>query len=153
MNIFEGTRRIVILITIVSAAVFLGYSISNGSDPLKRSMSPEEWMAAEDKTTTSASISPEKPKVVRERPIKSTRTVVSEEPITRSWSDVPGEALSNIPADEQWWSGKWENIWEGALILITGLTVLWVLSWVIGWIVRGFLGIPMGQDRKPETEV
>ena len=55
--------------------------------------------------------------------------------------------------NEQWWSEKWENIWEGALTLIGGLTVLWVLSWFIGWIVRGFLGIPMGQDRKPETEV
>jgi len=46
----------------------------------------------------------------------------------------------------------WENIQENALGVVVGLTFLWVLSWAIGWVVRGFLGIPMGQDRKPGTD-
>jgi hypothetical protein len=41
---------------------------------------------------------------------------------------------------------------EGAPWLVGGLVFLWVLSWTTGWIVRGFLGIPMGQDRKPDTD-
>jgi hypothetical protein len=28
------------------------------------------------------------------------------------------------------------------------LAALWLVSWIIGWIVRGFAGIPRGQDKK-----
>jgi hypothetical protein len=39
----------------------------------------------------------------------------------------------------------------GFIWLPIGLAVLWALTWTVGWIVRGFLGIPHGQDRKPAT--
>jgi hypothetical protein len=56
-------------------------------------------------------------------------------------------------ADEEWadsvaWSERWENIKIGAAVTIGGLAFLWIFSWCVGWIVRGFAGIPTGQDFK-----
>lgn len=56
-------------------------------------------------------------------------------------------------ADEEWadsaeWSGRWENIKNGVAMTIGGLAFLWIFSWCVGWIVRGFAGIPTGQDFK-----
>jgi hypothetical protein len=33
-------------------------------------------------------------------------------------------------------------------VLLGGLAFIWVFTWVVGWIVRGFRGIPRGQDSK-----
>lgn len=38
----------------------------------------------------------------------------------------------------------------GALIAVGGVVFIFGLSWAIGWIMRGFLGIPVGQDCKPD---
>lgn len=59
------------------------------------------------------------------------------------------------PEDEQWvdkeWSSKrWEEMLEGVLWLVGGLAAFWIFTWATGWIVRGFLGIPRGQDRKAQ---
>lgn len=54
-------------------------------------------------------------------------------------------------ADSQWWPARWEQIWLGAKWLAGGLFVIFLFSAITGWIVRGFMGIPMGQDRKPES--
>ncbi|HLG57121.1 MAG TPA: hypothetical protein VI485_17405 [Vicinamibacterales bacterium] len=43
----------------------------------------------------------------------------------------------------------WKNYRNGALIIVGGVVVLFVLQFVMGWIVRGFAGIPMGQDSRP----
>ncbi|MBI4005449.1 MAG: hypothetical protein HY356_02165 [Gammaproteobacteria bacterium] len=51
-----------------------------------------------------------------------------------------------------WWSKRWGKIKENGLILIGGLAFFWGFVLATGWIVRGFLGIPMGQDRKPDTD-
>lgn len=55
--------------------------------------------------------------------------------------------------DEEWadgvaWSKRWKNTKNGAAVSIGGLAFLWILSWCVGWIVRGFAGIPSGQDFK-----
>ena len=34
------------------------------------------------------------------------------------------------------------------LFLAGGLLVIWIFTWVIGWIVRGFMVIPRGKDKK-----
>jgi len=36
------------------------------------------------------------------------------------------------------------------LCIIGGSIFILIFSYVIGWIVRGFMGIPQGQDKKPE---
>jgi len=56
-------------------------------------------------------------------------------------------------ADEDWIDGQWREqrwyaIWQGLVVLVTGMAFLWAFTWSIGWIVRGFLGIPRGQDHK-----
>jgi hypothetical protein len=55
--------------------------------------------------------------------------------------------------DEEWadgvaWSKRLENIKTSATVTIGGLAFLWIFSWCVGWIVRGFAGIPSGQDFK-----
>lgn len=41
---------------------------------------------------------------------------------------------------------------QGALIAIGGLVFLWGFSWAVGWIVRGFMGIPRGHDRRSDAQ-
>jgi len=50
--------------------------------------------------------------------------------------------------DGQWWTKRWEQVREGALWLVGGLAFLWGFTRATGWIVRGFMGIPKGQDRR-----
>jgi hypothetical protein len=42
----------------------------------------------------------------------------------------------------------WSSIKEGALWMIGGLVFLYLLTVTLGWVVRGFMGIPKGQDSK-----
>lgn len=51
--------------------------------------------------------------------------------------------------DGQWWSQRVKEFGLGALGAILGLVFLWGFTWTVGWIVRGFLGIPRGQDHRP----
>jgi hypothetical protein len=43
----------------------------------------------------------------------------------------------------------WKDFKEGLLYLVIGLTIFGCFVWAVGWIVRGFLGIPRGMDRRP----
>lgn len=49
-------------------------------------------------------------------------------------------------------SSFWRQWREGSGYLAIGLLVYACLVWGIGWIVRGFMGIPMGMDKKPKVE-
>lgn len=44
----------------------------------------------------------------------------------------------------------WKEITEAFGYLIGGLVIFSIAVWAIGWIVRGFLGIPRGMDKKPD---
>ena len=52
----------------------------------------------------------------------------------------------------RWHDEHREKLFEdaGAVILI-GTLGTHIATWVIGWIVRGFLGIPAGHDRRPNS--
>lgn len=44
------------------------------------------------------------------------------------------------------------SVWEELLVVCAlSLAALWAASWIVGWVVRGFLGIPRGMDRRPES--
>ena len=51
-------------------------------------------------------------------------------------------------------SGSWPANWQDKVFLNSfwafgGLIFIFLFCWCIGWIVRGFAGIPSGQDKKP----
>jgi hypothetical protein len=52
--------------------------------------------------------------------------------------------------EEQITKARWRNAKEAAKYLAIGLAIWAAVVSVIGWIVRGFLGIPNGMDRRPE---
>lgn len=59
--------------------------------------------------------------------------------------------------DSTWVEGEksrryWKNWKESLGILAIGLTVFAGLVWAVGWIVRGFMGIPRGMDKKREKQ-
>ncbi len=47
------------------------------------------------------------------------------------------------------WAALLERWEQAALALIVGLGIGWGFVAAVGWIVRGFLGIPRGQDTRP----
>ena len=52
-------------------------------------------------------------------------------------------------ASRLWDEQRWQNIRNAFLFAIGGWVILSILQGLIGWIVRGFMGIPWGQDRRP----
>lgn len=44
-----------------------------------------------------------------------------------------------------------ENMSSSLGYMIVGLAIFGAAVWAIGWIVRGFLGIPRGMDRRPDA--
>ncbi len=56
--------------------------------------------------------------------------------------------------DEEWVDDQWlPEILKNYLGPLVGfvsisLLYLWVFTWAVGWLVRGFMGIPRGQDKK-----
>ncbi|MCQ8130153.1 hypothetical protein [Methylomonas rivi] len=57
--------------------------------------------------------------------------------------------------DEDWidgevWPARLKELKEGSLWIIGGVACLYIFTWCVGWIIRGFAGIPLGQDRKPD---
>ncbi len=56
------------------------------------------------------------------------------------------EAVSIQEAAKVWRS----HFAEAMGYLAAGLAIFGALVWVIGWIVRGFLGIPRGMDKRPD---
>jgi hypothetical protein len=52
--------------------------------------------------------------------------------------------------DSRKWSVRYEQITEMVPWLLGGVFVIWLLATILGWIVRGFMGIPAGRDRRAE---
>ena len=58
-------------------------------------------------------------------------------------------------ADEDWIDNQslikyLKELGEGFFFAASGLLLLFALTWSVGWIVRGFMGIPAGQDSKSQ---
>lgn len=49
------------------------------------------------------------------------------------------------------WNGFTSRIEEAAPVVFGSILFLWIFAAVIGWIIRGFAGIPSGQDFRPTT--
>lgn len=52
--------------------------------------------------------------------------------------------------DRQETRARWKNARSAAKYLFIGLLIWVAVVKIVGWIVRGFLGIPNGMDRRPE---
>ncbi|MCX7084594.1 MAG: hypothetical protein NTY69_03555 [Methylococcales bacterium] len=63
-----------------------------------------------------------------------------------------------LPPEDNNWVDKersrryWENWKESLRNLGIGLAIFAGFVWAIGWIVRGFMGVPRGLDRKPNID-
>jgi hypothetical protein len=68
------------------------------------------------------------------------------------------ERRFTLPVEDNSWVEEeksrryWDNWKESLRNLGIGLVVFTGFVWAIGWIVRGFMGIPRGTDRKPPSE-
>ena len=81
---------------------------------------------------------------VKERPdVSITVCGYTEGPSTVS---LPAEELARI--DKALSEKRKSDILFKLGVLAGLLFTIWFMSWSIGWIVRGFLGIPRGQDKK-----
>jgi hypothetical protein len=50
--------------------------------------------------------------------------------------------------DEQRWPEFFKKLGVYFCFMLLGLLALWLFAWGTGWVVRGFMGIPRGQDKK-----
>lgn len=51
-------------------------------------------------------------------------------------------------ADSQISRRYWSNWFHSIGYLAVGLLIFWAIVWAIGWVVRGFAGVPPGQDHR-----
>ena len=73
-----------------------------------------------------------------------------------SYTRKVADSFKLSKSDEDWidgeiWPTHWKEIKESSLWIIGGVAFLYIFSWCVGWIVRGFAGIPLGQDRNPDN--
>jgi hypothetical protein len=79
------------------------------------------------------------------------------EPYSTEVSNYTKEVADNFKLskeDEDWidekvWTARWKELKE-CYWHIVGIAFLFIFSWCVGWVVRGFAGIPLGMDRKPD---
>lgn len=50
--------------------------------------------------------------------------------------------------NKQYWPKKLKAILPPLGIAVISIFGFWIFCWIVGWVVRGFAGIPMGQDSK-----
>lgn len=55
-----------------------------------------------------------------------------------------------IDADDKYWRFIFQERLKVFGWFVLASFVFWATTWVVGWIARGFAGIPMGHDRKPQ---
>lgn len=71
--------------------------------------------------------------------------------LERANSFKPSPAEWEKAEDEFWtikWKRGWERFSEAVPFVAGGLFAIWLLTTILGWIIRGFAGIPAGQDFK-----
>ena len=51
-------------------------------------------------------------------------------------------------ANDQYWPLRLQQLYTASRWIIGGWLALWFFTSAVGWVVRGFAGIPTGQDRK-----
>jgi hypothetical protein len=62
-----------------------------------------------------------------------------------------------LPPEDATWADEhrpatfYETLGVYFCFMLLGLVALWLFAWGTGWIVRGFMGIPRGQDKKIRT--
>jgi len=51
-------------------------------------------------------------------------------------------------ANKSRWESRVQNWKDAGLFLVCAIAFLWILTACIGWVVRGFMGVPQGKDRR-----
>jgi hypothetical protein len=74
-----------------------------------------------------------------------------------SYTEIRASNFKLTPAQEISAQKRAASEWriqlrDTAVAAIGGVIMSEILKFVVGWIVRGFLGIPRGKDKRPETE-
>jgi hypothetical protein len=121
--------------------------------PIKKVPTRAEWLAAQQPTQKVPIVDELPPGFVFDDPIIQKQW---EQKQAKQQQEKQKKIAANFKfskADEEWadgivWSKRLENIKTSATVTIGGLAFLWIFSWCVGWIVRGFAGIPTGQDFK-----
>ena len=139
INVFEGARRISKLVAVIW---IIGWCVVAGND----------GRSIYDNCAIAMPIIQKQIELVREAKIQGvdvTKSIAGDKlmefdikyPLARY---ICGEEAK----DGQWLPQLLKDLGQKVLGAISGLLFLWAFTWVIGWVVRGFMGIPRGQDKK-----
>lgn len=140
MNVFEGARRIAKLLSVLAIGIALVLSFT--THPYFNryyNLTPSGGVSNVDDCGARSSFRPH----VKGTPDWSRVTICDYDdgPSEISLSD---ESLKIINSEIS--SRVAQHLWETIGGTLAGVGVGWIFVWCIGWIVRGFLGIPRGQD-------
>ena len=133
MNIFEGARRITKIIAVMWV-IGWAYNLATWDPPI---LSKYEITA------------PDGSKHIVDVPEGATEGQALEY-FKSTWNAHKTAVLGNEFVNPKVSPLRWEKIKLNSLWTFGGLAFLFIFSWSIGWIVRGFAGIPSGQDKKPD---
>ena len=132
INIFEGARRVSLLVGACWVLGCIVYAVTNRPEP-------KSWEIL--------------PIVKQEVPTQNSYPSMSDEELMTAYQkaknskrvpdwDLPDDLKEKANSSEQ----HWKNV---SATLFAGLAVGWALVAAIGWIVRGFMGIPRSKDARP----
>ena len=148
MNIFEGARRITKIIAVMWI-IGWAYNLATWSPPPALTwslppakLSPQEWLAQRRSGMDTTAL-------VKYAKLSDGTRLEFPENTSDEVMETAVKKYINDSASKDW-SPRWKEIKESSYSIIGGLAFLFIFSWSIGWIVRGFAGIPSGQDKKPD---
>lgn len=149
-NIFAGARRLALVSWCV--VLLLGVYVSEADSPylarMDRSLSPESGCLSPAQVVTEQIQTPNGHTAILS---------VCYDLATNRFNDVLARSILRTLADtvdlraldQEAAAQRWDRRRESGLFVLAASAALFAATSAIGWVVRGFLGIPRGMDRRP----
>jgi hypothetical protein len=174
MNVFEGSRRVALLLALVVAATTLIYAATYDQF---FSVSYLKSASTDGSRRLSGSCPPDLARESATQTVEGTTVLLElcfEEAESAGGAGQfdPDDYLASlkrresyrravhsgfeIPESDKPWIREqafrryWQQWRESLTLLALGLAFFGALVWAIGWVVRGFMGIPRGMDKRPD---
>jgi hypothetical protein len=144
VNVFEGSRRVGYAIFAVGALLFATLILNK-----EPHINFKTYQVLDLSTLVSVSgcVGPSKYVDVKYDGASVNAVVCTESDHSIDPLILPPDEMKEV--EERVNAQRWSDLKEAAMYLVLGTALWFAFMKAVGWIVRGFMGVPAGQDHRP----